>query len=81
MKTVETRVDSGDGRAPPGRLRLRLKSADDVRAELGRLYREARAGRVETQDASRMANMLSILGRLIETGDLEQRIERLETQR
>ena len=62
----------------PGRLRIKLTSANDVRKELGRLYREARAGRVETQDASRLANMLSIMGRLIEGSDLESRVEAME---
>lgn len=45
---------------------------------MGKLYREARAKRVDTQDASRMANMLSILGRLIEGSDLEARLDAVE---
>ena len=57
---------------------MRLNSIADVRTELGRLYREARAQKIESQDASRLANMLSILGRLIEGSDLEERMDRLE---
>jgi len=77
MNKPEHRADSGDEPAPP-RLRLKLTSAGDVRRELARLYREARSGRVETQDASRLGNLLAILGRLIETSDLERRLEALE---
>jgi hypothetical protein len=49
-----------------------------VPRELAKIYREARAGVRETADVSRLANVLSILGRLIEAGELEQRLERLE---
>ena len=66
--------------APPLRLRMRLSSIGDVKLELARLYRETRANKVATQDASRMANMLLILGRLIEGSDVEARLDALETQ-
>lgn len=82
MGTMENRTDIDDKPEPPAkRLRLPLATADDVRRELAKLYREARAGRVEVQDASRLANILQILARCIETGDLEQRIETLEGKR
>ncbi len=60
------------------RLRLKLSTADDVRRELGRIYREGKTGAREVVDVSRLANVLQILGRLIETSDLEARIEKLE---
>ncbi len=63
--------------APP-RLRLKLSTADDVRRELGRIYREGKAGTRDVGEVSRLANVLSILNRCIESGDLEQRIEQLE---
>ncbi len=76
---AEGRAETGDEGSPPqGRLRLRLNTIDDVKKELGRLYREARANRVDSQTASRLANMLSILGRLIEGADLEERLARIE---
>jgi hypothetical protein len=40
--------------------------------------RQARDGERDTQDFSRLANGLSILGRLIEGGNLERRLEALE---
>lgn len=58
--------------------RIRLGSMIEVRRELARLYAEARAGEVATQDASRLANMLMILGRLIEGSDFERRLAELE---
>lgn len=76
-KPAATRASTSAKGAPP-RLRLRLASMDDVKTELARLYREAKSGKRDTQDASRMANMLSILGRLIEGSDLEKRILELE---
>ena len=77
----ETRASAGDSPSPPRgakRLRLRLNTIDDVKKELGRLYREARAGEVETHEASKMANMLAILGRIIEGADLEERMDVIE---
>jgi hypothetical protein len=59
------------------RLRLKLATSQDVCRELARLYREGKAGQREVTD---MANVLQILGRLIETSDLEKRLEALEAQ-
>ncbi len=75
--SAETRAKSGKSVAPPGRLRTRLNTIDDVKKEMARLYREARAKKVDSQDASRMANMLSILGRLIEGSEVQKQIDEL----
>lgn len=59
----------------------RLSNAVELRAELARVYREARAreGRYPSaQTALRLANVLSALRAAIETEDLAKRIERLE---
>lgn len=79
MKTKQTRTTSSDATDPPGRLRLKLATADDVRRELGRIYREGKSGQRDIADVSRLANVLQILNRCIEAGDLERRIEALET--
>ena len=73
-----SRAGTGAGQVPPPRLRLKLRSIDDVRAELARLYREGKAGKRDITDVSKLANVLSILGRLIEGADLEARIAELE---
>lgn len=72
---------TGIDTVPPTRMRLPLKTAENVRAELARLYREGKAGKRSVGDVSRLANVLQILGRMIETSDLEQRIEALEAAR
>lgn len=72
------RADSSGEPDPPGRLRLPLRTMDDVKAELARLYREGKAGRRDISDVSKLANVLSILGRLIEGVELAARIEKLE---
>ncbi len=77
-KSPVSRANAGDRAAPPLRVRTRLQTIDDVKRELARLYREARAKKVETQDASRLANLLFILGRMIEGSDLEKRLDALE---
>ena len=64
--------------ATPPRLRLKLNSIDDVKAEMARLYREGKAGQRDVQDVSRLANVLSLLARMIEGSDLEKRIAALE---
>lgn len=60
--------------------RAKLRTVSDVSAEVAKLYREARAGKVGTQDASRLANMLAIVARLLTESDLERRLEALEAQ-
>lgn len=74
---AQTRADAASGTEAP-RLRLPLKSMDDVKAELARLYREGKAGRRSVTDVSKLANVLGILGRLIEGVDLAARIEAME---
>ena len=63
------------------RARVRLDSMQRVRRELTRIYVEARDGLRDVSDASKLGNMLGTLGRLIEGGDLEHRIELLEARR
>ena len=58
--------------------KIPLQSLEDVRREAARVYREARAGKIETADASRLSFMLQTIGKLIEAGTIERRIEALE---
>lgn len=64
--------------APTPRLRIPLRTANDVQRELARLYRQMKAGQIPTQDGSRLAYVLNLLRQSIETGDLEARIQALE---
>src|SRR3954462_15546799 len=71
--------DNGLAGAPPPR-RARLDTMARVRRELARVYREARAGRLDVADASKLANILQIMGRMIETTEVETRLDALERQ-
>lgn len=77
-KPATSRAPPSGQELPPSRLRLKLTTAEDCRRELARLYREARGKRLDVADASRLANILQLLSRLIETSDLESRILALE---
>lgn len=74
---TKPRTAASESAAPP-RMRLKLKTIDDVRAEMARLYREGKAGLRDVADVSRLANVLALLGRLIEGSDLEKRIAAIE---
>ena len=79
--TAARAVKASNGAAlanAPRRSRLRLDTLDRVRRELVKLYREGRDGLKDTQDVSRLANVLAIVGRLIEGGELEHRLEAIE---
>lgn len=70
---------AGSGDAPPSaRKRMRLDTAWRVRREMGRLYLEARSGTLDVGDASKLANILALIGRQIEGADFETRIAALE---
>ena len=78
---------SGPSPAPPaplprkaGRCRARLETARDVRRELASVYRMAKDGRLASDVASRLGNLLAILCRMLETSDLEHRLEQLEAE-
>lgn len=63
------------------RYRAKLDSMQDVRREMAKLYRESRSGIIEVVDATKMTWMLQAIGKVIETSDLEKRIEILEEQK
>lgn len=66
--------------ANPVRSRLRLGSIREVRRELQKVYEDAKAGRMSTQDAGRLTYILQSLASMIRDSDLESRIQKLEQQ-
>lgn len=58
--------------------RVKLSSVSDCSKELAKLYREARSGRIDVADASKLSNILSILSRMLTNSELEARVEELE---
>lgn len=63
------------GRSTP---KINLHDAAAIRRELAAVYRDARAGKIETQDATRLGYLLNLLGQAHERQELEARIETLE---
>ena len=72
--------DTGISHSPAPRVVKigRLDSLVRVRRELARLYGEARRGQIDALEASRLGNILAVMGRLIEGGELELRVAELE---
>lgn len=66
--------------APTPRLRIPLRSAEDVRRELAKLYRQMKSGQIQPQDGTKLAYVLNLLRQAIETGELEARISALEAE-
>ncbi|MBX9636193.1 hypothetical protein [Nitrosomonas sp.] len=74
MKVVEGEVFSND----PTPQRTKLVTLVDCRREMARVYRDARAGHMNISDGTRLIYMLGQIGRMIESSDIEKRIEVLE---
>ena len=60
------------------RYRAKLDSISDIKREMAKVYREARSGTVDVQDATKLTWCLQAVAKVIESGDLEKRIELLE---
>ncbi len=63
------------------RYRAKLDTMQDVKREMAKVYREARSGIVDVQDATKLTWMLQAVGKVIESSDLEKRIEALESKK
>ena len=57
---------------------LKLATIDDVRREMAKVYREARTGMTDTANSSRLVYILTSIAKMIEIGQLEQRLTALE---
>ncbi len=51
-----------------------------IRQEMARIYREARSGKLDVADATKLTFILMSLGKLVVDSDLELRIEKLEQE-
>ncbi len=70
-------IDGGSLRLLPTPPTIHLKTADDVRLEIAKVYREMRQGKIDMADGTKLVFVLGQLNRAIETGVLENRIELL----
>jgi len=79
---VEIDGETGDIETLPlqmgRRYRCKLDTLQDVRREMAKVYREARSGLLDTQDATKLTWVMQAVGRVIEGSDLEARVSALE---
>lgn len=66
---------------PPTAEQIPLRTALDVRREQAKVYREARGGKLDKQDAAKLVWMLGEIRKSIETQEIEKRLSELEGQR
>jgi hypothetical protein len=66
------------GVAPPPQRVSRLRTLDDVRVELARVYREARTRKLPLDQAKGLAYLLQVMSGLIKETELERRVAALE---
>lgn len=57
---------------------IKLATIEDCRREMAKVYRDARTANTDTADASRLVYMLTSIAKMIEIGQLEQRLNALE---
>ncbi len=57
-----------------------LATALDVRREMAKVYRETRAGKIDTQDGAKLVFMLAQVGKMIEMHEIETRLAALEAR-
>jgi hypothetical protein len=62
----------------PTPYKVRLHTAEDVRVEMGRVYREMRGKTLDTSSGCKLIYALGQIGKMIEVSMIENRIERLE---
>lgn len=70
--------DENDDTPHPLKVRVKLNTVADVQRELAKLYRLARSKQMDTSEASKLANILVMIARIMETSDLEARLSALE---
>jgi hypothetical protein len=57
---------------------IHLKTADDIRLEMARVYREMRTARIAMEDGTKLVYVLGQLCRIIEVSEVQKRIEAVE---
>jgi hypothetical protein len=63
------------------RYRCQLDTMNDVKREMAKVYRECRSEILDAQTGTKLTWMLQGIAKVIETSDLEKRIETLENQK
>ena len=63
------------------RYRCKLDTLNDVKREMTKLYRESRSGLIDVQDSTKHVWVLQAVAKIIETSELEKRLEVLEAKK
>lgn len=61
--------------------KIDLKTADEVRLEMAKVYRDMRGKKMDMADGAKLVYVLSQIGKMIELSEIEKRIELLERAR
>jgi len=56
----------------PTPTRINLSSLENIRFEMGKVYRDMRSGQIDTQDGSRLIYSLSSIGKMLEAEQTKQ---------
>lgn len=64
---------------PPTPRRINLRDIDAIRREMGRVYRDARRGSLESTEAARLVYVLAEIRKTYEASVLERRLAALES--
>ena len=59
---------------------IHLKTIDDVRLEMAKVYRDMKSQKIPTHDGTRLVYVLAQIGKMIELHDIERRLEKLEVK-
>ncbi len=71
-------VENSENQALPIPYRIDLKSIDDVRLEMARVYRDMKTQKIPTSDGTRLVYVLGQIGKMIELYEIVKRVEKLE---
>ena len=71
-------INSPNGRLTPTPVKIDLKSIDDVRLEMAKIYREMRNQKLDAAEGTKLIYVLSQIGKMIELHDIEKRVNMLE---
>ena len=74
LEVIEGIVVSDD----PTPSQIKLAIIDDCRREMGRIYRDARLGRIDPQTGTRLTYILVSITNVIKDHEIEERVKKLE---
>ena len=79
-KTDLQTIDGATGKVVPTSRRIDLSSLRDIRLELAAVYRLMDSGGIPSQEGTRRAYVLKMIGDVLVSAELERRIIELENQ-